>query len=350
LEKYRNERIWDAVETEETLQWVTDKFYSGVEEYDSLRFLKERGQLDLGKKVPEQELERLLEEVKSYVQDFLGLELEANPEIGYTRIFEINDPYAWAVFGLLSGALVAGVVPEREGYFGSMFFAVAAFLFFSEKLGHKVLAPDAYIKSKNRICLSRKPELTLISTIAHEYTHAVQAVVSTNLMERIYRSIIEGIAIGTQLAVMRTLGEEKDDLAYTFCAKKFEMNILAVSYYYLRTALFDQSKVDYRGTLVIKPHAQQTDSYLAHHTLMLSPKARTETEPCLEIEADNVAAGHAATIGRVDEDMLFYLRSRGISTPEAHQMLIQGFMQADLQKIPNTELRKALAEEIQKFI
>lgn len=119
------------------------------------------------------------------------------------------------------------------------------------------------------------------------------------------------------------------------------------AYYYLRSVLFDHSKVNYKGTLVIDKLAQMTDSYLAHHTLMLSPNAKVDTEPCLEIEADDVKAGHAATIGRVDDDLLFYLESRGINRREAQQILIQGFMEAELQRIPDEELRQILAREIE---
>lgn len=118
------------------------------------------------------------------------------------------------------------------------------------------------------------------------------------------------------------------------------------AYYYVRGAMFDKSQVNYRGQLNIRPKAQITDSYLAHHSLMLSKDAKVVTIPCLEIEADDVKAGHAATLGKVDEDMLFYLNTRGIDKNEAQHMLIQGFMEADLKKIPNEEIQQLLAKEI----
>ncbi len=121
-------------------------------------------------------------------------------------------------------------------------------------------------------------------------------------------------------------------------------------YYYIRAAQFDKSIVDYRGVLVIKPGAQITDSYLAHHTLMLSKNAKTYTVPSLEIEADDVKAGHAATMGKVDEELLFYLQTRGVNKSEAEEMLIQSFMETDLEKIPDEEIRKILAEEIEKSL
>ncbi len=122
------------------------------------------------------------------------------------------------------------------------------------------------------------------------------------------------------------------------------------AYYFTRGAMLDKSRVDYRGNLVIKPGAQVTDSYLAHHSLMLSKNAKTNTIPCLEIEADDVKAGHAATIGKVDEDMLYYLATRGIDAETAKDLLIKGFMEAELHKIPSEELRQILTEEIENSI
>lgn len=122
------------------------------------------------------------------------------------------------------------------------------------------------------------------------------------------------------------------------------------AYYYIRAAQFDKSEVNYTGMLKIHPGAQETDSYLAHNTLMLSKQAKTNTTPSLEIEADDVAAGHAATMGRVDEELLFYLQSRGISKQEAKHMLIKGFMQAELSKIPNEEVKALLSEKIEEAV
>lgn len=106
------------------------------------------------------------------------------------------------------------------------------------------------------------------------------------------------------------------------------------AHFYLRAAMFDESLVDYKGNLVIPKGAQMTDTYLAHHTLLLSNKSRARTIPALEIEADDVKAGHAATIGKVDKELMFYLTSRGISPGDAEAMLISGFFETQLRMIP----------------
>lgn len=117
--------------------------------------------------------------------------------------------------------------------------------------------------------------------------------------------------------------------------------------YYVRNVLFDRAFVDYKGNLIIQRQAQITDSYLAHHSLMLSKDAKAYSIPSLEIEADDVKAGHAATIGSVDEEMLFYCMSRGMNRNEASEMLVQGFMGADLQKISSEEMRMKVAREME---
>ncbi len=122
------------------------------------------------------------------------------------------------------------------------------------------------------------------------------------------------------------------------------------AHYYLKAAMFGSSIVDYKGNIMIAKEAQLTDSYLAHNTLLLSPQARARTIPALEIEADDVKAGHAATIGKVDDELMFYLTSRGISPKEAEEMLIQGFFADYLRMIPDEKLRGQIGEFLEQSI
>lgn len=110
----------------------------------------------------------------------------------------------------------------------------------------------------------------------------------------------------------------------------------------IRSVLNDQSQVNYRGCLIIKPKAQETDAKLAHHTLTLSDQAKTETTPCLEIEADNVKASHSATMGKIDEEILFYLQSRGLETNYAKTLLTEGFLKTDLRLITDLKIQNKL--------
>jgi Fe-S cluster assembly protein SufD len=75
------------------------------------------------------------------------------------------------------------------------------------------------------------------------------------------------------------------------------------------------------GCVHVAKDAQKTDARLSNHNLMLTRKAEVDTKPQLEIEADDVSCSHGTTVGQLDEQMLFYLRSRGIGLTEARQML-----------------------------
>lgn len=118
------------------------------------------------------------------------------------------------------------------------------------------------------------------------------------------------------------------------------------AHYHLRAVMFDDSTVDYKGNLIIEKSAQLTDTYLAHHTLLLSDGARARTIPALEIEADDVKAGHAATIGKVDKDLMFYVKSRGISEKEAEQLLVSGFFERQLRMIPEEKAQASLRKNL----
>ncbi len=118
------------------------------------------------------------------------------------------------------------------------------------------------------------------------------------------------------------------------------------AHYFVRAAMFDHSKVDYKGNIIIEKPAQITDSYLAHHTLLLSDFARARTIPALEIEADDVKAGHAATIGKVDEEVMFYLQSRGIDKKQAEILQISGFFEQELSMISDPDLAAKIRQQL----
>lgn len=102
----------------------------------------------------------------------------------------------------------------------------------------------------------------------------------------------------------------------------------------------------FRGLIHVHPGAQKTDAYQANRNLLLSDQATVYTDPQLEIYADDVKCSHGATIGRLDEDALFYLRSRGISQAEARTILVSTFADEIVEQIPIEPIRKALKQEI----
>jgi Fe-S cluster assembly protein SufD len=106
-----------------------------------------------------------------------------------------------------------------------------------------------------------------------------------------------------------------------------------------RGIIRDRARTIFQGLIKVQKAAQQTDSYLANHNLLLSPKARADSIPTLEIEANDVRCTHGATVGRVDEEQLFYLRSRGLSHDEAERLIVAGFVEPVLARIPAGPLR-----------
>ncbi len=93
----------------------------------------------------------------------------------------------------------------------------------------------------------------------------------------------------------------------------------------VKSALFDQSKFVFRGMLEITEKGKGSDSYLLAKALMVSPQARAEVYPYLEIKTDEVRASHGSSVGKIDPGQLFYLQSRGIERQEAEKMILSGF-------------------------
>lgn len=91
--------------------------------------------------------------------------------------------------------------------------------------------------------------------------------------------------------------------------------------------LDDRSRGVFQGRIVVRKHAQRTDSHQSNKALLLSERAEVDAKPELEIHADDVRCGHGATVGELDEDALFYLRSRGIPLARARGMLIEAFVE-----------------------
>jgi Fe-S cluster assembly protein SufD len=114
----------------------------------------------------------------------------------------------------------------------------------------------------------------------------------------------------------------------------------------VKGVLTDSSRVEFDGMIRIEPKAQYTASFLSDHTLLLSDECRAESIPGLEIGANEVSASHGATTGKIDEEQLFYLMVRGIPKEEAERIIVQGFFEPVLQRIPLENLRIRLRRSI----
>jgi len=111
-------------------------------------------------------------------------------------------------------------------------------------------------------------------------------------------------------------------------------------------ALKDQARSVYQGYIRVWPGAQKTDAYQTNRNLLLSQNARVDSIPGLEIEADDVRCSHGATAGQVPEEYIFYLLARGLSRPTAERMIVQGFFEEVLNRLPVASVRNKLEIEI----
>lgn len=115
-------------------------------------------------------------------------------------------------------------------------------------------------------------------------------------------------------------------------------------------ALKDKSRSVYMGVIRVHPKAQKTDAYQRNGNLILDGTARADSIPGLEIEADDVRCTHAATAAQVEDEYVFYLMARGLTRPQAERMIVQGFFQAVLDRVPVESVVGKLERVIERKI
>ena len=115
-------------------------------------------------------------------------------------------------------------------------------------------------------------------------------------------------------------------------------------------ALKDRAHTVFYGNLIVPPGAPRTDAYQTNRNLVLNEGARADTIPFLEIETADVRCSHAGAVGRVDDEHLFYLRSRGVPEEVAKRLIVIGFLQEVLEQISFTELREELEAAVEEKV
>ncbi len=108
---------------------------------------------------------------------------------------------------------------------------------------------------------------------------------------------------------------------------------------HINGVLGGNSRSNFIGKIIIEKKAQQTNSYLEDNILVIGEGTNNTSQPILEIDADDVKASHGATTGRINEDQLFYLESRGLSEEEAQDIIIEGFFAGLLDRIQDETIR-----------
>jgi len=108
----------------------------------------------------------------------------------------------------------------------------------------------------------------------------------------------------------------------------------------------DQASGAFNGKVYVHPDAQKTNAYQQNDTLVLSPNAVMNSKPQLEIYADDVKCSHGATIGQLDQKALFYLKSRGMKTAEATDMLKAAFLATIVNEVPIEAMRQYITNSM----
>ena len=117
----------------------------------------------------------------------------------------------------------------------------------------------------------------------------------------------------------------------------------------VRNVLDGASRGVFQGRINVSQVAQKTDGFQMNHTLLLSPDAEVDSKPELRINADDVKCSHGATVGELDQNQLFYLRSRGVPEPDARATLIRGFLSESLSDIANDDARAMFESAVDRW-
>jgi Fe-S cluster assembly protein SufD len=117
-----------------------------------------------------------------------------------------------------------------------------------------------------------------------------------------------------------------------------------------KSVLDGESRGVFQGKIIVAPGAQKTDGKMAAHALLLSEEAEADSKPELEIFADDVVCGHGSTAGALDDELLFYLKARGIPQKEAEALMVQAFVGEAIEPVENEALRESLTAAVEQWL
>lgn len=117
-----------------------------------------------------------------------------------------------------------------------------------------------------------------------------------------------------------------------------------------KTVVQDNATGVFQGKIIVEPHAQKTDGQMMSAALLLSDSASMNNKPELEIYADDVVCAHGATCGQIDEELLFYLMSRGISKAQAESLVMKAFLSEALEDIEHEAVKDILDSLIAQWL
>jgi len=155
----------------------------------------------------------------------------------------------------------------------------------------------------------------------------------------------EGTEANTQIVTL-----QKDKSVAHFISHTDHVAQNGTSTIEAKSVLNDKARLHFVGKIEVQQHARNTDARLKHQSLLLSPTSEVSSEPQLEINNKNVKCAHGATVGQLDKEALFYLKSRGLPEQEAQSMLIQAFCESLIIEAKNGFWKNEMLRAVQALI
>jgi Fe-S cluster assembly protein SufD len=214
---------------------------------------------------------------------------------------------------------------------------------------------------------------TLLNAVVEVYVHAGASVrfasvhnAAASLTQFIYRKAIiekdasiewivgelnDGNNVSETTSILKGNGSSSNSKVITIGTSSQSMNVTTRAVHFglnsysdmiTRGVMKDQSSAIINGITKIEKGATGAGGFQTERVLMLSPKARGDANPILLIDEDDVKAGHAASVGQVNEEQMYYLMSRGISRNEAYRLIVYGFLAPVINEIPQESLQETL--------
>lgn len=122
------------------------------------------------------------------------------------------------------------------------------------------------------------------------------------------------------------------------------------SYQLFKSVLSDFSRSSFEGKIMVRREAQKTEAFQLNNNLILNDHAHADSKPNLEIFADDVKASHGATIGQLDEEHLFYMKTRGFPDHKAKNLLIYGFCEQVIEMINVESVKEEISERLKTYL
>jgi len=212
---------------------------------------------------------------------------------------------------------------------------------------------EVYLEENARLHLAERQQLGRESW---HFSHEKASVGDNAVLNWVY------FALGTKLTksfvevLLPGKGSEAflDGLSITNSGQHLDLDTqqdhlapITVSNLNFKAALMGDSTTVWQGMIYVDPKAVQTDGYQTSRNLILDSRAHADAIPGLEIKTDDVRCSHGATISQIDDEIVFYLKSRGLDELSAREMIVNGFFEEILDKVQNEDLRDEIRTAIQ---